>query len=89
MLKSTVSTIGIDAKQLPLFTGYITYFAVRWFWFSYWSHLKVAFKNIGYGNMFKTLMSPFTIFIDVWKLTNIHVLKTMKSAFDAYQMFFD
>lgn len=87
MLKSTVDKIGVDVKELPLFKGYVVFLAFRWFWFSYWTHLTSAFKNIEYGNIMSTIMSPLTLFVDVWKLTNTHVLETMQPAFEAYRMF--
>lgn len=78
--------ILVDLTVYPMFSGYIILFAFRYFWFSYVMHLKSGFRNLRYGNILFVLLLPFKAFIDVWKLTDIHILQNLNQPIEMYKI---
>ena len=78
--------ILVDLTVYPMFSGYIILFAFRYFWFSYVMHLKSGFRNLRYGNILFVLLLPFKAFIDVWKLTDLHILQNLNQPIEMYKI---
>lgn len=77
----------VDVAYLPISKLYVTYFAFRWFWYSYYRHMLIGYKNIQFGQiLFVLFLMPFTTFVDVWKLTQAYVLETLDTPFQVYRM---
>lgn len=79
-------TVLIDLTIFPMFSGYVFLFSIRYFWFSYIVHLKMGFTNLKYGNIFFVFLLPFKAFVDVWKLTDRHIMVHMEQPFQMYDI---
>lgn len=80
------SVVLIDVTKFPMFRGYVFMFSIRYFWFSYCMHLKSGFKNLQYGNILFVLLLPFKAFVDVWKLTDFHIINNLKQPLEMYKI---
>ena len=78
--------IVVDLTKFPMFRGYVFIFSIRYFWFSYVTHIKSGFRNLRYGNILFVFLLPIKAFIDVWKLTDIHIMKTLDQPLEMYKI---
>ena len=78
--------IVVDLTKFPMFRGYVFIFSIRYFWFSYLVHLKSGFRNLRYGNILFVFLLPITAFVDVWKLTDIHITENLNRPFEMYNI---
>lgn len=78
--------IIVDLTKFPMFSGYVILFAFRYFWFSYVVHLKSGFRNLKYGNILFVFLLPFKAFVDVWKLTDTHIMQNLQQPIEMYKI---
>lgn len=87
MRKTKATSVTIDIADLPMFKGYVVIFAFRWFWYSYYRHMLIGYKNMQFGNiLFILFIMPFTTFVDVWKLTGDYILEVLDKPFQVYRL---
>lgn len=80
----TPEYIGVDVRYFPLFRGYVTILAVRYYVYIYACVFKQIWRNLSYGRVIYTLSTTFTYFIDALVTTNTHIIKYTLPYLEAY-----
>lgn len=74
----------VDVRDLPLFKGYVIVWAIRSYFFYYYSYVKNSFKTMRMGNITESFMSIFKGLVYSQRLVVTNLEKERTNALRAY-----